>query len=264
MQNNQTSLPLIAAGDPLAQFFLPEDPCLPWWIATTVTLLALGFLWSRLLRMRLRLKSARQHSWNLQAVIIHEIRTPFCAISKLLELATQTHQLQTNTRELLTTAHHSARSLLVLMDDMLTQSKLETGKLVLTPQTVNLPALLNELARSYTPIATQKNLKFIIDVDCNPSSLKIDVLRLRQILSNILSNAIKFTRGAKFISKSKAGPPISQASPGSRFRSVTPELACRAKRWVSCSPCLAQRGKPAVSSMAATDWGSISVTSSHV
>jgi two-component system sensor histidine kinase EvgS len=180
-----------------------DDGNLPWLAAMVAALL---YACWRQIRLQRELRRARQLSWNLQAVIIHEIRTPLCAIVKLLELSRQHQQTPGHAQELQLAAQNSSRLLLELLDDMLTQSKLEMGKLVLNPQAVNIERLVQELAKSYHPIASQQKLRFEVQTDCALPCLQIDILRLRQILSNLLSNAIKFTQHGQISLSVKTRP----------------------------------------------------------
>jgi len=183
-----------------------SDTLWPWWCALTLALLALGLSVYRQWQLRQRLSRSQQTSSQLQAVIIHEIRTPFSAIAELLDLVQSNPALPKSAREQLKAAQCSARTLLELLDDMLTQSKLELGKLALNPQAAHLPRLLHELGQSYTPLAQRKNLRLVISSDCPHPYLRFDVLRLRQILNNLLANAIKYTEQGQISLQLKTRP----------------------------------------------------------
>ncbi|WP_295444430.1 ATP-binding protein [uncultured Thiodictyon sp.] len=123
----------------------------------------------------------------------HEIRTPMNAILGLSELAL--HQSQDPTsREYLEHVHQSAQMLLGILNDILDQSKLDTGRLNLDRAAFDLHALLERLRSLFAATALAKGLELVIEVDPDvPRALLGDPLRLQQILSNLLSNALKFT-----------------------------------------------------------------------
>jgi len=169
------------------------DNLASWWVTGSIVALAMAYAVCRHVKLHREYSNIKQTCWNLQAVIIHEIRTPLCAIQKLLDQAMTLDPTPSDLKELISTAQGASRSVVELLDDLLTQSKLEIGKLTLNPQPTNLPDLVQELADTYGNIARQKNLDFNVCSNCSVSDIKIDVLRLRQILSNLLSNATKFT-----------------------------------------------------------------------
>ena len=123
----------------------------------------------------------------------HEIRTPMNAILGLSELAL--HQsLDPTSREYLEHVHQSAETLLGILNDILDQSRLDTGRLSLDLVAFDLHALLERLRSLFAPTAATKGLDLVIKVDPDvPRVLLGDPLRLQQILSNLLSNALKFT-----------------------------------------------------------------------
>lgn len=165
----------------------------PIWLGGILLLCAsccLTYLW---LKSRRECRRLKQACWNLQAMITHEIRTPLDAIVKLLKLATDADTTLAQQHVLLENTQNSALAMLKLLDDMLTQYTLESGKLPLHLQAAHLPDLLQELCNVYGSIAREKKLRFTLSCDYEISDLQLDELKLRQILGNLLSNAIKFT-----------------------------------------------------------------------
>ncbi|MDE2119359.1 MAG: response regulator [Betaproteobacteria bacterium] len=127
------------------------------------------------------------------ATMSHEIRTPMNALLGLSYLL-QRAELSEQARDLASKIDSSARSLLVLINDTLDYSKIEAGQLELETSLFSLATVLDELAVVMGAAAGAKALELVItppppDVDC----LLGDSLRLRQVLNNLVSNAIKFT-----------------------------------------------------------------------
>ncbi len=140
------------------------------------------------------------------ATMSHEIRTPLNGIIPLLDLMMST-PLQSDQREYLSTAHRSAHALLRIVDDILDFSKLEASKLELENVGVNLKELVDSVAMLMESSATAKGLRLTVAID--PSvrlAVRGDPVRLRQVLTNLVSNAIKFTeRGSVTIQLGKRG-----------------------------------------------------------
>ena len=128
------------------------------------------------------------------ASVSHEIRTPMNAITGMLELTLAQNQLPDEQRLQLVTAHRSALGLLALIDDILDLSKLEAGKFSVHPAPASLPALVDDTLLIFGPVAAQKGLPLTSGVSAALAPLHlVDALRFRQILANLVSNAVRFT-----------------------------------------------------------------------
>ncbi|MBD2137304.1 PAS domain S-box protein [Anabaena sp. FACHB-1237] len=123
----------------------------------------------------------------------HEIRTPMNAIlgfSELLQSLVKDDLAQSYLQAIQT----NGRTLLTLINDILDLSKVEAGKLKLNYESVNLPLLLQDIQQMFIHRAKEKGLFLNLHINPNiPSDIYIDEVRLRQILVNVVGNAIKFT-----------------------------------------------------------------------
>ncbi|GAB6037895.1 hypothetical protein JCM15519_24540 [Fundidesulfovibrio butyratiphilus] len=127
------------------------------------------------------------------AKMSHEIRTPMNAMLNMTLLTLDT-RLTAQQREWLSSARRAAEHLKGLIDDILDFSKIEAGRLELSRQVFDLPRLLRSLAVMYADMAKRKGLTFEVLVDVSlPRAAEGDPKRLRQVLHNLLSNAMKFT-----------------------------------------------------------------------
>ncbi len=137
----------------------------------------------------------------------HEIRTPMNAILGFSEILT-TSEIDNKNKEYARTIHKSAKNLLNLINDILDLSKIEAGKLDFNFEPLSLKSTFNEIAQIFDPKIRSKGLELNIEVDPNlPEYIYFDDTRLRQILFNVVGNAVKFTDigniklSAKLISK---------------------------------------------------------------
>ena len=127
------------------------------------------------------------------ATMSHEIRTPMNGVLGLLELLSLT-PLNAEQRNTLAVIRDSGLSLQRIIDDILDFSKIEAGKLDLRPEAVSIAELVEAVHRMYSGNASSKGLTLRHSADPRLSpALRADPMRLRQILGNFVSNAIKFT-----------------------------------------------------------------------
>ena len=128
------------------------------------------------------------------ATMSHEIRTPMNAVIGILELALKRADSEPINRANIEIAHVSAKSLLELIGDILDIARIESGRLSLSPKRSNLRELVESVARVFEGLARQKRLSLLLDIESSIScDVLVDALRFKQILSNLVSNAIKFT-----------------------------------------------------------------------
>lgn len=149
-----------------------------------------------------QLESAREHAEQANlakssflASMSHEIRTPMNGVVSMIELLRES-RLDEDQRAKVDTIQDSAQSLLTIIDEILDFSKVEAGRIELSRDEVNFPELTNSVYNSLLAIANNKNV--ILGFYHDPAITRLiisDNTRLRQIITNLVGNAIKFSSG---------------------------------------------------------------------
>jgi len=125
----------------------------------------------------------------------HEIRTPMNSVLGFLEIALEDESLNHQLRKYLSTARISAVTLLGVINDILDISKLESGKLTIEKNPFRLSRMMKEIQSTMSILARDKGLYLQIDIHPSLSGfINSDQMRIRQILLNLVGNAIKFTK----------------------------------------------------------------------
>ncbi|MEJ2464875.1 MAG: ATP-binding protein [Candidatus Thiodiazotropha sp.] len=138
-------------------------------------------------------ESANMAKSEFLATMSHEIRTPLNGILPILEMLRETH-LDDEQRQFVTTALNSSQILLSIINDILDFSKIEAGKLDLEFIEVNLQNIIEQVTSLMKNAADRRGLKLRCQIASNvPKNVRGDPIRLRQILTNLVSNAVKFT-----------------------------------------------------------------------
>jgi len=142
-----------------------------------------------------RADEANRAKSTFLATMSHEIRTPMNAIIGMLELTLKRIDPVHPDRPAIDVAYNSAKDLLELIGDILDIARIESGRLSLSPERVNPGELVASVVKIFDGLAHQKGLELLLDFRpaTPPTDVLLDPVRFKQVLSNLVSNAIKFT-----------------------------------------------------------------------
>ncbi|WP_394146700.1 ATP-binding protein [Shewanella atlantica] len=142
---------------------------------------------------KIRAEQASQAKSEFLSMMSHELRTPMNAVIGSLDLLTLSEQSQ-ESMSLIETAATSATNLIYILNDILDINKIEAGKMQLEQRDFSLSEVIDSVVQVFLPIAQKKKVTLTIHEDPDiPRYLEGDAVKVRQILFNLLGNAIKFT-----------------------------------------------------------------------
>jgi signal transduction histidine kinase len=137
-------------------------------------------------------QTANEAKSTFLANMSHELRTPLNGMLGMAELIADTATTKSQ-RESADTLIGSGRQLLSVLNDVLDLTKMEAGHMQLRPEPTDMAALVRECSALFRPAAKKKGLALHLDLGVMPDRVSIDPVRVRQILSNLIANAVKFT-----------------------------------------------------------------------
>ena len=156
---------------------------------------------------RLAAEAASRAKSEFLASMSHELRTPLNAVLGYAQLLTRGGGLSPRQARGLDVIHQSGQHLLALINDILDLARIEAGRTELNPQPVNLSSCLQTVVNLMQVKASEKQLAFVFDVGAGlPHAVLVDERRLRQVLLNLLGNAIKFTDSGRVTLRVGAEP----------------------------------------------------------
>lgn len=158
-----------------------------------------------LARTNLALYESNRLKSDFLATMSHELRTPLNSILGFSELLLANTQLPEKTRRWAGNIQASGKQLLALINDLLDLAKIEAGKMDVKLEDVPLAEMAEGLIATLKPISEKKNIDLRMHIDPDLPRIRQDVVKLRQILSNLLTNAIKFTpEGGRVVLRAEA------------------------------------------------------------
>ena len=138
--------------------------------------------------------TANKAKTEFLANMSHELRTPLNGILGYAQILERSQTLSDKELDGIRIIHQCGSHLLTLINDILDLSKIEAGKLELDYEPLNLRLLINEIQQIFSQKANKKNLSLLTDIESTvPTGILFDGIRLRQILFNLVGNALKFT-----------------------------------------------------------------------
>jgi CheY-like chemotaxis protein/signal transduction histidine kinase len=147
---------------------------------------------------------------NFLAELGHEIRTPINSVASMLHLLNET-SLNPAQKQYINITQESIRELNILVNDMINLNQVDSGSISLETRNFSLHQLLIESLRSLSVIAAQKQIDLILDTDPEtPDQLEGDPTRIRQILINLLDNALKFTEEGEIVLRARLETDVNQ------------------------------------------------------
>ncbi|MDO9125244.1 MAG: ATP-binding protein, partial [Parvibaculum sp.] len=163
------------------------------WVAVGADVTALRERERELKKSRKQAEAANEAKSAFIANISHEIRTPLNGILGMAQLMAS-GDLTPEQKDQIETILDSGKTLMAILNDVLDLSKIEAGRFDISPIDNDLGQLLRRMEKLWAPRASEKGLALTLDIDGDmPSLLRFDPIRVRQCISNLVSNAIKFT-----------------------------------------------------------------------
>lgn len=152
-------------------------------------------------------ETAGQAKEDFLANMSHEIRTPMNAITGMVELALRNEHLPEQEREYLYNIQSAGENLLSIIDDILDVTKIDSGNLEITEEPYEITSIVHDVMNVIQVMLGEKEVELLVDIDPNiPARLKGDGVRIKQIMMNLMGNAVKYTEQGKIHLKLETGP----------------------------------------------------------
>ena len=152
-------------------------------------------------------ESANQAKSEFLANMSHELRTPLNSIIGFAQILSKDSSFKPEQKQRLSIINRSGEHLLSLINDILEMSKIEAGRITLNETDFDLQALLKNLQQMFVLKVQNKGLQFFLELDSNlPQYISSDEAKLRQILINLIGNAIKFTEQGGIVLRARVNP----------------------------------------------------------
>jgi signal transduction histidine kinase/ActR/RegA family two-component response regulator len=156
-----------------------------------------------------RAEAASEAKSQFLANVSHEIRTPLNGMLGMAQVLSSSN-LDADQREQVEAILDSGKTLIALLNDVLDLSKIEAGKLEIAPVDADLTHVLRRLYKLWAPVAQDKGVELSLDLAASlPPRLRFDPVRVRQCITNLMSNAVKFTEAGEVnvhVSIPRTGP----------------------------------------------------------
>ncbi|MCD7725349.1 MAG: ATP-binding protein [Clostridiales bacterium] len=150
---------------------------------------------------------AGQAKEDFLANMSHEIRTPMNAITGMVELALRNEELPEQEKEYLYNIQSAGEDLLSIIDDILDVTKIDSGNLEITEEEYEITSIVHDVVNIMQVMLDEKEVELLADIDPNiPVRLKGDGFRIKQVMMNLLDNAVKYTEQGKISLKLEAEP----------------------------------------------------------
>ena len=193
-----TIIPFVAIGVFLQLCVLPHNLLILFAMSLTVIVIFFSIEtpdYTKLQEAIVEVERANRSKSDFLANVSHEIRTPMNAIIGMCELIHRDCKIDETAAEYCNNIQNSGRNLLAIINDILDFSKIESGKMDIIEEEFNISSLLNDTINIAVERNIEKKLEIIVHVDPEiPAGLVGDALRIRQVIVNLVTNAIKYTQ----------------------------------------------------------------------
>ncbi|MBP3923852.1 hypothetical protein J6E39_01255 [bacterium] len=182
--------------------FSTEDATCFQTIARQVTLpLKSAILYQELIETNKKLEKLERMKSEFISIVSHELRTPLTSIKNSLDILSggRCGEITENAAKFFDMAKRNVQGLSRIINDLLDLSKIEAGKMTFNFKTTNIKPVIEYVKSSLSGVAKSANLNLVVNIDENLPDITADSQRLEQVLTNLVSNAIKFTPSGKNI-----------------------------------------------------------------